>query len=156
VVAPPRVKAGANYHNARLAHLQGILDGYDDAILLDDDGKVAELPLSNIFIVKNDALVTPSVTNGILEGITRLSILELARNIGIPVIERAVDRSELYVASEMFSTTTLAPVTPIVSVDRYRVGHGSVGPVTAALQNEFNAVTRRRSRLTEWLTAVYE
>jgi branched-chain amino acid aminotransferase len=98
--AAPRVKAGANYHNVRLAQVQAQLDGYDDAVLLNSSGKVCELPLANVFVAIDGKLVTPDTTSGILEGITRKAVLELANDIGIPTGEREVDRSELYLADE--------------------------------------------------------
>lgn len=131
--APPRVKAGANYHNARLAQLQARIDGYDDAVLLNSAGKVCELPLANLFLVRNGVLHTPSATSGILEGITRRTVIESAPGIGLKVVEREVDRSELYAAEEVFATGTMSGITPVLSVDRYPVGTGNPGKITSRL-----------------------
>lgn len=153
--APARLKAGANYHNVRLAQAQARVDGYDDVVLLNSLGKVTELPIANLFVVRGGVLVTPDVTSGILEGITRESVLELAREVGVSVIERGVDRSELYVAEEAFSTTTLLRLTPILSVDRHVVGTGERGPLTERLQVELEGVIRGEASHGDWLTPVY-
>jgi branched-chain amino acid aminotransferase len=153
--APPRLKAGANYHNVRLAQVQARVDGYDDVVLLNPLGKVTELPIANLFVVRDGVLVTPNVTSGILEGITRGTVLELAREVGIPAIEREVDRSELYGAEEAFSSTTLLRLTPILSVDRHLVGTGEPGPVTERLQAELERVIRGNAGHADWLTPVY-
>jgi branched-chain amino acid aminotransferase len=154
-VAPPRVKCGANYQNVRLAQIQAQIDGYDDAILLNSLGKVCELPLANVFIVRKEKLITPSITSGILEGITRDTIIELADELGIPHEEREVDRSELYIASEAFATGTGREVWPIVSIDRFVVGDGHIGGLTKQLQHRLHLVMRNESAHKDWLTAVY-
>ena len=153
--APPRVKAGANYQNVRLAQIQAQVDGYDDAVLLNSLGKVCELPLANIFLVRSGVLMTPDVTSGILEGITRQTVLELARRSGISVVERSIDRSELYAAEEAFATTTLTGISPILSIDRYPVGDGAPGPLTARLRRGLEEEWRAGGNLA-WLTPVYD
>jgi branched-chain amino acid aminotransferase len=155
LAAPPRVKCGANYQNARLAQIQAQADGYDDAVLLNAAGKLTELPLANIFIVRDGVLVTPSVASGILEGITRRSILELAADLAIDVEQREIDRSELYIADEAFACGTGREVWPILSVDRYRLGAGEVGPVTQRVQAQLYGLLRGHVPLGEWLTPVY-
>jgi branched-chain amino acid aminotransferase len=154
-VAPPRVKAGANYHNVRLAQIQAKVDGYDDAVLINAAGKVCELPLSNIFLVRSGVLLTPDVASGILEGITRQTVLELGRQLGIEVGERPLDRSELYAADEAFATTTLSGITPILSIDRYPVGDGSAGPVTERLRTAVEEAVRDPGNR-RWATPVYD
>jgi branched-chain amino acid aminotransferase len=155
IAAPPRVKAGANYHNVRLAQIQAKVDGYDDAILTSVAGKVCELPLANVFLVRSGVVVTPDVASGILEGITRQAILDLGRAMGITVVERPVDRSELYAADEVFATTTLVGVTPIVSIDRYPVGSGAPGPLTVRLGKALDDAVRNPAH-TRWATPVYD
>jgi branched-chain amino acid aminotransferase len=155
VVAPPRVKCGANYQNVRLAQIQAQIDGYDDAVLLNSSGKVCELPLANIFLVRGDVLITPHLTSGILEGITRDTIIQLADELGIAHEQREVDRSELYVATEAFATGTGREVWPIVAIDRYTLGQGRIGPITIALQRRLHEIMRNSGGHKDWLTAVY-
>lgn len=153
---PPRIKAVPNYHNSRLALLQAKLDGYDDAILLGPDGKVTEGPGYNLFMVRGGSLVTPSTTDGILEGITRDSILELARDMGVPTVERSIDRTELYLADEIFFCGSAAEVTPITSVDRHVVGSGGPGRVSLELRERFLSTARgERDDARAWLTRIY-
>ena len=152
--APPRIKCGANYQNVRLAQIQALQDGYDDAVLLNDAGNVAELPLANIFLVRDGRLITPSIASGILEGITRRSLLALASELGIPTEERDVGRTELYIADEAFACGTGREVWPIRSVDRIAVGDTSTGPVTAALQSRLADIVRGRGAHSEWLTTL--
>jgi branched-chain amino acid aminotransferase len=154
-VAPPRVKCGANYQNVRLAQIQAQIDGYDDAVLLNSSGKVCELPLANIFLVRGDVLVTPNITSGILEGITRDTIIQLADELGIAHEQREVDRSELYIATEAFATGTGREVWPIVAIDRYTLGEGRIGPITTALQRRLHGIMRNSGGHNEWLTGVY-
>lgn len=155
---PPRVKAVPNYHNSRLALLQAKADGYDDAILLGPGGKVTEGPGYNVFIVRDRVLCTPPRTDGILEGVTRDTILTIAReDLKLTVDERSIDRTELYVAEEAFFCGSAAEVTPILSVDRHVVGDGRPGPLGRRLLDSYVAIARgatadRRG----WLRPVYE
>ncbi len=153
--APPRVKAGANYQNVRLAQIQAHVDGYDDAVMLNSAAKVCEMPLANIFLVRSGVLVTPDVSTGILEGITRQTVLELAPRLGVRAVERQIERSELYAAEEAFATTTLTGISPILSIDRYAVGHGAPGPLTARLQRHLDGETRAEGTQA-WVTTVYD
>jgi branched-chain amino acid aminotransferase len=153
---PPRVKAVANYQNSRLALGQARTDGYDDAILLSDQGKVTEGPGYAIFMLRGGKLITPPVTAGILESITRDSLMALAPGLGFEVLEREIDRTELYLADELFFCGSAAEVTPILSVDRMAVGSGAVGPVTEALHRSFLATVRGETADTRgWLTPVF-
>ncbi|MCE2519249.1 MAG: branched-chain amino acid transaminase [Alphaproteobacteria bacterium] len=153
---PPRIKCGANYVNARLARFQALHDGYDDALLLNEHGKVGEGPGACVFLVRHGQLVTPDITSGILESITRDTMMALARDVGINVVERTVDRTELYAANEMFVAGSAAEVLPVVSVDGIELGDGRVGPATKALQAAyFSAVTGDSHRDKGWLTPVY-
>jgi len=154
---PPRVKAVPNYHNSRLALLQARTDGYDDAILLSQDGKVTEGPGYGVFISRGGRLITPPVTAGILESITRDSLLRLAaEELGVDVQEREIDRTELYLADEIFFCGSSAEVTPVLSVDRHPVGGGKPGTRTLELREHFQAAARgAMPDKFGWLTPVY-
>jgi branched-chain amino acid aminotransferase len=153
---PPRIKAAANYHNSRLALLQARADNYDTAILLASDGKVTEGPGAAMFLVRAGRLITPPVTSGVLESITRDSIMKLAPGLGLEVLEREVDRTELYVADEVFVCGSAAEVTPILSVDRIPVGSGAAGPSTRALRAAYLAAVRgETAERRGWLTPVF-
>ncbi len=155
-VMPPRVKNISNYRNSQLAGMEARGDGYDTAFLLNHHGKVSEGPGACVMLVANGKLITPDVGSGILESITRDALLELARNVlGLDVVEREVDRTELYLADEIFTCGTAAEITPIVSVDRYQVGDGGIGPVTSALERAFDDVLRgREARYPHWRTTI--
>jgi branched-chain amino acid aminotransferase len=154
---PPRIKAAANYQNGRLATVQAVEDGYDSAILLNEMGKVAEGPGACVFLVRDGAALTPPVTGGILESITRATLIELLRKeMSVPVVEREVDRTELYIADEVFFCGSAYEVMPIFSVDRYEVGEGKIGPLTARLQTEYeNAIRGKNPGYADWLLPVY-
>lgn len=155
-VMPPRVKNISNYRNGQLATYEVKLDGYDVALLLGPDGKVAEAPGACVMFVKNDRLITPDPASGILESITRDAIITLAREeLGMPVIERRVDRTELYTADEIFLCGTMAEITPIVEVDRYQIGEGGIGPVTRDLERLFiQAVRGEEPQRASWRSPV--
>ncbi|MDW8060459.1 MAG: branched-chain amino acid transaminase [Thermomicrobium sp.] len=155
-VMPPRVKNVSNYRNGQLAAMEAQLDGYDQAILLNDQGKVAEAPGACIMLVRGGRLITPDVTQSILESITRDSLLRLAREeLGLTTEERAVDRTELYVAEEVFLCGTAAEITVIGEVDRYPIGDGAAGPVTRALERLYHDIARGIDpRRPEWRTPV--
>jgi branched-chain amino acid aminotransferase len=145
-------KTCGDYVNSILAKREALLDGYDEAILLDTQGLVAEASGENLFMVRDGAIYTPPLAS-VLEGITRATVMELAEEKGIRVSERAITRDELYVADELFLTGTAAEVTPIREVDRRSVGVGSRGPVAKALQGAFFDVVRGGDRKHEdWLT----
>ena len=154
---PPRIKSNANYLASTLVSMQARADGYDSAIILNTDGKVSEGPWACVFLVRDGRLITSTVTSNILESITRLTVIQLARDgLGLTVEERAVDRTELYLADEVFFCGTGVELTPIVSVDRYPVGDGTVGPLTARLRALYHAVVRgQESAYQDWLTPVY-
>ncbi|MGF7046233.1 branched-chain amino acid aminotransferase [Paenibacillus sp. DS2015] len=130
---PPRIKCVANYQNGRLALLQAKSDGYDNTILLNQQGKIAEAPTAAFFIVKNGILITPSVTSGILESITRKYILSWANDLGISVQERELDRTECYLSDEAFLCGTGAEILPVVSIDRNVIDKGELGEITSVL-----------------------
>jgi branched-chain amino acid aminotransferase len=154
---PPRVKAGANYLNSRLALLEARRHGYETAILLGRDGKVAEAPTACLFMVRHGRVVTPPVTASILESITRDTVMTLLRDeLGQAVGEVTIDRTELYVADEIFLAGTAAEVIPVTSVDGLKVGTGEPGELTRRVQRIYEEVVRGRvARYAHWLTPVY-
>lgn len=156
-IIPPRAKVTGLYVNSALAKTEAQLNGFDEAIMLTPDGHVAEGSGENIFIVVNGQLVTPPVHDNILVGITRETVITLAREeLGIETKERPVDRSELYIADECFMTGTAAHVTPVVEVDRRMVGDGRVGPITKEIQRlYFDVVRGRNEKYLSWCLPVY-
>ncbi len=153
---PMRAKVNGAYVNAALARTEAHDNGCDEAIFLTRDGKVSEGTAENLFIVRGGRLITSPVTADILEGITRATILELAGELGIPVVERAIDRTELYVADEAFFVGTGAQVSPIAEIDRRPVGDGRIGPVTRKLQElYFDVVRGKVPKYKHWCTPVY-
>jgi branched-chain amino acid aminotransferase len=139
---PSRAKVNGGYVNACLMKNEAILNGYDDAIALDNQGHVTEATVANVFIVRNGVLITPHIGADILEGITRNSIIAIAHEMNIPVEERAVDRTELYLADEAFLSGSSARITPILSVDKRPIGGGSVGNMTRKLSVAYDAAQR--------------
>ncbi len=147
-----RAKSVTTYANSMLAHQEVVHDGYDEALLLDVNGYVAEGSGENIFIIKHDKIYTPDMTS-CLEGITRASIIELAEEIGIPVIEKRITRDEVYCADEAFFTGTAAEVTPIRELDNRIIGNGKRGPITTRLQAMFyDCVSGKSNNHANWLT----
>ena len=154
--SPPRVKATANYLNSRLAGLDAKERGYEGAIILTARGTVSEGPGGCIFLVRDGLLITPSVTSGILESITRDTLLKFARNAGQAVEERDVDRTELYIADEIFYCGTGQELIPILSVDRLPAGDGKPGTITCRLQTLYDTQVRGEAQdYIEWQTPVY-
>ncbi|HET7636310.1 MAG TPA: aminotransferase class IV, partial [Candidatus Limnocylindria bacterium] len=153
---PARSKITGAYVNSAFAKSEAQLNGYDEAIVLTQEGHVSEGSAENIFIVKGDALITPPVTDNILEGITRARLMQVADDLEIPVVERSIDRTELYLADEVFLCGTGAQISPVVEIDRRRVGAGRPGTITRRLsQTYFDAVRGRSERYRDWLTPVY-
>jgi branched-chain amino acid aminotransferase len=155
---PIRLKCGANYQNARLAQLQANADGYDSPIFLNQQGKVAEGTGASFFMVRKGKLVTPTITNDILESITRTTLIEeICPNLlGLDVIERDIDRTELYVADEAFFCGSGYEITPITSIDRFPLGTGEVGPLTQRLVEAYmNLVRGIDTRFPQWRTPTY-
>lgn len=143
---PPRVKLGGLYLNSILAKTDAMAAGFDEAIMLNLDGHVCEGTGENIFLVIGDTLVTPTLESNVLPGITRDTVIELARNeLGIDTVERSVDRSELYLVDEIFLTGTAAHIQSVGQVDHRQVGTGDIGPVTKALQNLYFDVVRGKN-----------
>lgn len=147
----PGAKAAGHYLNAALAKLETERAGYDEGIMLDRRGMVGEGTGENIFLVQDGALATPPATSSILDGITRRSVIEIARDLGIAVVEREIARQELYLADEIFVTGTAAELTPLREVDDRPVGAGCPGPVTARLQATLDdALHGRLERYSHW------
>jgi branched-chain amino acid aminotransferase len=154
---PAMAKAGANYMNSQLIKMEAILGGFAEGIALDDRGYVSEGSGENIFLVNNGTLITPPLGASILPGITRDSVIQIAREMSVPVQEASVQRAALYLADEVFFTGTAAEITPIRSVDRITVGEGKRGAVTEQLQDEFFAIIRGKRPAPDnapWLTYV--
>lgn len=153
---PPRIKAFPNYANSRLASNEAARHGYDAPIFLNSAGKVSESSGSCLFIIRNGTVITPPITASILESITRDSVIELCRDgLGLPVIERDVDRTELYVADEAFLCGTAMEVTPLSEIDGFQIGDGDMGEATSRLERLFHDVVRNREgRYAHWVTRV--
>jgi len=155
---PARGKITGAYVNSALAKTEAVLNGFDEAIVLNQDGQISEGSAENLFIVRDGVLITPPVTANILEGITRAAVIELARDeLGLETIERDIDRTELYVADEVFFCGTGVQVAAIISVDRRPVGTGKLGPVVRQLRDVYFAAVRGElPAYRSWLTPVYE
>jgi branched-chain amino acid aminotransferase len=152
---PAMSKSGANYMNSQLIKMEAIVNGYVEGIALDVNGYVSEGSGENLFVVHRGKLLTAPLGNSVLPGITRDSILQLARDLDIPIVEQMIPREMLYLADEAFFTGTAAEVTPIRSVDKIKVGNGTMGPITKMLSREFYAVVRgEKSDRHNWFTAV--
>ena len=152
---PAMAKAGANYMNSQLIKMEAIVNGYVEGIALDVNGYVSEGSGENLFLVHRDKLITAPLGNSVLPGITRDSIVQIARDLNIPVAEQMIPREMLYLADEVFFTGTAAEVTPIRSIDKIKVGNGAIGPITKALSREFYAIVRgEKADRYNWLTPV--
>ncbi len=154
---PRRAKISGAYVLSALARSEASHNGYDEAILLNQDGHVSEGSGENLFMVKKGKLTTPAVSEDLLEGITRASVIEIAESeLGVKTFERTVDRTELYAAEEMFFCGTGVEITPIVEVDGRPIGNGQVGPFTTKISDLFYKIVHGENpRHSHWLTAVY-
>lgn len=153
----PRVKCGANYINSRVGQREALRNGYDTCIFLNEVGKVAEGPGSCFFMVKGDTLITPRLTDSVLESITRDTIIQLAQNeLGLKFEERTIDRTEVYLADEAFLCGSAMEITPIYSIDRYTIGDGNEGKITHALHVKYlEAAQGKLEDRKDWLTPIY-
>ena len=152
----PRVKASANYLNSRVAAVDARTKGFDIPVMLNERGKVSEGPGQNVFLVRDRVVITPRTTDSILEGITRATVIGLARGLELVVEEREVDPTELYIADELFFAGTAMEVQPIVEIDGYEVSEGAMGPLTSRLQaGYFELVRGRAGGPSGWLRSVY-
>ncbi len=151
----PHAKATGQYLNSVLAKIESLKAGYDEAILLDEHGHVCEGSGENVYVVRDGAIVTPPQTASILDGISRRSVLQIARDLGYPTIERDLARAELYHADEVFLTGTAAELVPVREIDDQEIGDGRPGEITQVLQRAFDEALRGRSeRYMEWLDIV--
>jgi len=152
----PLAKIGGQYSNSVLGKMEALRNGYDESIMLDLNGYVSEGTGENLFLVRNGQLLTPHLSSSILEGITRDCVITLAAHMGIETVQRRVSRSELYVADEAFFSGTAAEITPILSIDKKKVGDGQMGPVTARIKAALTKVTKGEDpKYSAWLTPVY-
>lgn len=154
---PARAKVTGGYVNSALAKTEAQLNGFDEAFMLTNEGHVCEGSGENIFLVQGTTLITPPPSDNILVGITRSSVIQIAREaLGVSTVERSIDRSELYAADECFMTGTAAEITPVIEIDRRPVGTGSIGSLTRRLQGAFNDVVRgKNAKYAEWCKPVY-
>jgi len=157
-VIPPQIKATGIYINNALAKTEAISNGFDEAIMLAPDGHISEGSGENIFLVIDEKLVTPPSYNNILVGITRNTIIELAKNeLGLETIYRSIDRSELYTAEECFLTGTAAHITPVAEIDHRKIGNGEIGKITKKLQEIYSKIIRGDyPKYLDWCTPVYK
>jgi branched-chain amino acid aminotransferase len=156
---PSMAKAASNYMNSQLIKMEAILNGFSEGIALDDRGYVSEGSGENLFIVKDGKIFTPPLGSSVLPGITRDSVIQIAKELGIEVLETTIQRAALYLADEIFFTGTAAEITPIRSVDRITIGAGKRGDITKQLQEVFFAVIRGERPApnnASWLTYVNE
>ncbi len=155
-VIPARGKVAGAYANSALIKTDANRSGFDEALVLDHNGHVSEGSAMNIFMLRDGVLVTPPVTDNILEGITRRSIIELARNeLGLTVAERSIDRTEVFIAEEMFMTGTAAQIVAVTRVDHRPVGAGVMGPITTKLRTMYEDILRGKDKKYEhWNVAV--
>lgn len=151
---PPRAKVTGIYVNSALAKTEANANGFDEAIMLNENGHVSEGSGENIFMIRHGQLITPGPADNVLEGITARSVMQMAKDdLGIEVVQREIDRTELYIADEVFMTGTAAHLTPIVEVDRRKVGSGAPGPITSKLSNLFyDAIRGRSEKYAAWCT----
>ena len=154
---PTMAKAGGNYLNGSLVKMEAVLNGYSEGIALDTSGYISEGSGENFFLVLQGRIMTPPLSNAILPGITRNSVITLAREKGYELVEQSIPREMMYMADELFLTGTAAEITPIRSVDRIPVGEGTRGPITTELQRDFfDYVEGRVEDRHSWMTGVYE
>jgi branched-chain amino acid aminotransferase len=152
---PSRAKINGSYINASLMKNEALVNGFDDAIAIDAHGHVAEGTVANLFMVRGGTLITPDTATDILEGITRDTILKIAVELGIPTVERTVDRSELYIADEVMLVGSSARITPVLSIDRRSVGSGRPGPITKQLSQHYHDL-QHGLLAHDYLTPVYK
>ncbi len=148
---PTMAKSGGNYLNSQLIKMEAVVDGYVEGIALDTNGQISEGSGENLFVVKNGILYTPQFVNAILPGITRASVIQLAKDAGIPVVEGNIPREMVYIADEVFFTGTAAEISPIRTVDKITIGQGKPGVITKELQKRFFDVVENGNDPHAWL-----
>lgn len=153
----PRIKCGANYINSRVGQREAIRNGYDTCIFLNEAGKVAEGPGSCLFIVKNETLITPQLTDSVLESITRDSIIQIAGKMDMNIVERTIDRTELYTCDEAFLCGSAMEITPVLSIDGYVIEANNDETFTKKIHKTYLDIARGMTEnFKNWLTPVYE
>lgn len=155
---PARAKVNGLYVNNAMAKTEAQLNGFDEAIMLNSDGHVSEGSGENIVMIRGGKLISPPETDNILEGLTLDTAFDIARNeLGLEIVRRSIDRSELYIADEIFMTGTAAHVTPVTEVDRVPIGDGGTGPISAKIQKTyFDMITGKLPQYSDWISPVYE
>ncbi len=153
----PKIKVGANYINSRMAQMEAQENGYDSAIFMNNQGKIAEGPGSCLFMIRDNVLVTPPCTASVLDSITRATIIELAKNVlHVETVERDIDRTELYICDEAFLCGSAVEIVPIINIDGYKVGTGEVGAITKKIHDVYiAAVAGQLHEYAHWLTEIY-
>jgi len=153
---PTQAKMGGNYLNSIIATQEAKRNGFDEAILLDHNGNVSEAPGENIFVVREDQLITPQLSSSALNGITRDTVIKIASDLGIDVKETEIARSELIISDEIFLTGTAAEIVPIISMNGKKIGHGKPGDITKKMMEAYtNIVMNKKQNYSHWLTSVY-
>ncbi|MEO2265404.1 MAG: branched-chain amino acid transaminase [Nitrosopumilus sp.] len=153
---PVQAKMGGNYLNSIIATQEAKRNGVDEAILLDHNGNVSEAPGENIFIVRDGQLVTPTLASSVLDGITRDTVIKIANDLDMDIVERDIVRSELVMSNEIFLTGTAAEITPIISIDSKKIGNGKPGNITKKMMQEYtDIVMNKNDDYSHWLTEVY-
>ena len=153
----PRIKCGANYINSRVGQREALRNGYDTCLFLNEVGKVAEGPGSCFFMIKDNTVITPQLTDSVLESITRDTVIQLAKHMGYKVIERSIDRTELYTCGEAFLCGSAMEITPVLSIDRYTIGNGDTGNITKNIHLKYlDAVQGKDKEFKQWVTPIYE
>jgi branched-chain amino acid aminotransferase len=156
ISTPPLAKMGGNYLNSILATQESKRNGYDEAVLLDHLGNISEAPGENIFIIRNGKLLTPPPSSSALEGITKDSVIKIAKDLGYQTVEREIPRTEIYFSDEIFLTGTAAEITPVISVDGKKVGDGKAGKITGKIRTTYSDITMgRNKKYSKWITPVY-
>lgn len=152
----PRIKCGANYINSRVGQREALRNGYDTCLFLNEAGKVSEGPGSCFFMVRNEELITPQLTDSVLESITRDTVIKIAESKGYKVVERTIDRTELYTCDEAFLCGSAMEMTPVLSVDKYTIGNGETGKITKELHMTYLDVVRGKvEQFKDWVTPIY-
>lgn len=152
----PRIKCGANYINSRVGQREALRNGYDTCLFLNEKGKVSEGPGSCFFIVKNGAIITPLLTDSVLESITRDTVIKIAQSKGYQVVERTIDRTELYTCDEAFLCGSAMEVTPVLSIDKYTIGNGDAGVITKDIHLTYlDIASGKVNEFKDWITPIY-
>lgn len=153
----PRIKCGANYINSRVGQREALRNGYDTCLFLNEVGKVAEGPGSCFFMIKDKTVITPQLTDSVLESITRDTVIQLAKHMGYKVIERSIDRTELYTCDEAFLCGSAMEITPVLSIDRYTIGNGDTGNITKNIHLKYLDVVQGKDKeFKQWVTPIYD